>query len=204
MLSMTCFNYIAIETIRDFTLKSDKWVFGLTATPVNVYKINQFNSLINEVQFNKASRAYPAFHYLKYHPSRCFKLQKCLDFVYLLVIFSTTVYKCIFLRCLFWQLCSATQKVCINIILTPLGGAYDYIIKCTLGGGQFIIIHKNYRPGNEEFLRWWCKKLRKCINIIRDKKNVNIIQKIIIKWAGDKKKSPCNIEGGDKIYHTFL
>lgn len=53
MLSMTCFNYIAIETIRDFALKNDKWVFGLTATPANVYKINQFNSLINEVQFSK-------------------------------------------------------------------------------------------------------------------------------------------------------
>lgn len=58
MLSMTCFNYIAIETIRDFALKSDKWVFGLTATPANVYKINQFNSLINEVQFSKTLRAY--------------------------------------------------------------------------------------------------------------------------------------------------
>ena len=60
MLSMTCFNYIAIEKIRDMAKSGEKWVFGLTATPANVYKIQQFDDLINEVKFSRALRAYEA------------------------------------------------------------------------------------------------------------------------------------------------
>lgn len=67
MLSITCFNYIAIEAVRDLAAKGNKWVFGLTATPRNVYKIKQFDNLINEVKFSKAVRAYEIISSFDYY-----------------------------------------------------------------------------------------------------------------------------------------
>ncbi len=58
MLKITCFNYIAIETIRDWAEKENKWIFGLTATPDDLDRITQFDNLINEVKFSQQLRAY--------------------------------------------------------------------------------------------------------------------------------------------------
>ena len=66
MLKMTCFNYIAIETISDIAEKGEKWVFGLTATPRNIEKIKQFNGLIEEVKFSQALRAYEIISSFEY------------------------------------------------------------------------------------------------------------------------------------------
>lgn len=58
MLKITCFNYIAIETIKDWAEKENKWIFGLTATPDDLDRIAQFDNLINEVKFSQQLRAY--------------------------------------------------------------------------------------------------------------------------------------------------
>lgn len=66
MLKITCFNYIAIETISDIAEAGEKWVFGLTATPRQAQKIEQFQQLIREVKFSQALRAYEIISSFQY------------------------------------------------------------------------------------------------------------------------------------------
>lgn len=66
MLKMTCFNYIAIETISDAAKAGEKWVIGLTATPQSLEKIKQFDDLINEVKFSQTLRAYEIISSFEY------------------------------------------------------------------------------------------------------------------------------------------
>lgn len=60
MLQMTCFTYIAIETIHQLIKNQKTWVFALTATPEQLYKYDlaKLGKIINEVQFSQKLHAY--------------------------------------------------------------------------------------------------------------------------------------------------
>lgn len=63
MLQITCFNYIALETIFDMIKGGKSWVFGLTATPSQLYKndLEKLGAIVNEVQYSQKLRAYEIF-----------------------------------------------------------------------------------------------------------------------------------------------
>jgi len=63
MLQITCFNYIAVETIFDMVKEGKSWIFGLTATPSQLYKndLKKLGAIVNEVQYSQKLRAYEIF-----------------------------------------------------------------------------------------------------------------------------------------------
>lgn len=63
MLQVTNFNYIALEQIVTATKEGRIWVFGLTATPKQLYKndLEQLGRIINEVQYSQKLHAYEIF-----------------------------------------------------------------------------------------------------------------------------------------------
>lgn len=68
MLQMTCFTYIAIETIEKAIKQQNAWVFALTATPAQLYKnyLQSLSAMINEVQFSQKLHAYEIFCKFEY------------------------------------------------------------------------------------------------------------------------------------------
>ena len=68
MLQMTCFTYIALETI-DKAIKDGKiWIFALTATPDQLYKYDlaKLGAMVNEVQYSQKLHAYEIFCKFEY------------------------------------------------------------------------------------------------------------------------------------------
>lgn len=63
MLQMTCFNYIALESISTLLKEGRIWIFALTATPSQLYKndLKTLTKMINEVQFSQKLHAYEIF-----------------------------------------------------------------------------------------------------------------------------------------------
>lgn len=73
MLQMTCYTYIAIETIYTVLKEKKTWVFALTATPQQLYKYDlaKLGTIINEVQFSQKLHAYDIltkFEYAEIEP----------------------------------------------------------------------------------------------------------------------------------------
>ncbi len=68
MLQMTCFTYIAIETIYQLIKSKNTWVFALTATPEQLYKYDlaKLGKIINEVQFSQKLHAYEILYKFEY------------------------------------------------------------------------------------------------------------------------------------------
>ena len=68
MLQMTCFTYIAIETIHQLIKNQRTWVFALTATPEQLYKYDlaKLGKIINEVQFSQKLHAYQILYKFEY------------------------------------------------------------------------------------------------------------------------------------------
>ena len=68
MLQMTCFTYIAIETIHQLIKTQRTWVFALTATPEQLYKYDlaKLGKIINEVQFSQKLHAYQILYKFEY------------------------------------------------------------------------------------------------------------------------------------------
>lgn len=63
MVQMTCLTYIALEKIVNLVQEAKTWVFGLTATPTQLYKndLAQLGNIVNEVQFSQKLHAYEIF-----------------------------------------------------------------------------------------------------------------------------------------------
>jgi len=63
MLQVTCFTYIALEGIVHAIRDERAWVFGLTATPNQLYKndLNKLGVLVNEVEYSQKIHAYEIF-----------------------------------------------------------------------------------------------------------------------------------------------
>lgn len=68
MLQITCFNYIAVETVFDMIKEEKSWIFGLTATPSQLYKndLKKLGAIVNEVQYSQKLRAYEIFCKFEY------------------------------------------------------------------------------------------------------------------------------------------
>lgn len=68
MLQMTCFTYIAVETIHQLIKNKKSWVFALTATPEQLYKYDlaKLGKIINEVQFSQKLHAYEILYKFEY------------------------------------------------------------------------------------------------------------------------------------------
>lgn len=68
MLQMTCFTYIAVEAIVEMVKAGQTWVFGLTATPSQLYKhdLETLGAMVNEVQFSQKLHAYEIFQKFEY------------------------------------------------------------------------------------------------------------------------------------------
>lgn len=68
MLQMTCFTYIAIETVHQLIKTQRTWVFALTATPEQLYKYDlaKLGKIINEVQFSQKLHAYQILYKFEY------------------------------------------------------------------------------------------------------------------------------------------
>ena len=68
MLQMTCFTYIAIETIHQLIKNKQAWTFALTATPEQLYKYDlaKLGTIINEVQFSQKLHAYEILYKFEY------------------------------------------------------------------------------------------------------------------------------------------
>lgn len=60
MLQVTCFTYIALESIVQAVKDGTTWVFGMTATPAQLYKsdLSKLGAIVNEVQFSQKLHAY--------------------------------------------------------------------------------------------------------------------------------------------------
>lgn len=60
MLQMTCFTYMAVETIEQAVKRGQSWIFALTATPAQLYKnyLKTLSNMINEVQYSQKLHAY--------------------------------------------------------------------------------------------------------------------------------------------------
>ena len=68
MLQMTCYTYIAIEAIVHAIKDRQSWVFGLTATPEQLYKydLSRLGTLVNEVEFSQKVHAYEILQKFEY------------------------------------------------------------------------------------------------------------------------------------------
>lgn len=68
MLQMTCFSYMALEGIWNILKEGITWVFGMTATPENLYKndLSKLDQFINEVQFSQKLHAYSILSKFEY------------------------------------------------------------------------------------------------------------------------------------------
>lgn len=68
MLQVTCFTYIALEGIVHAIRDERAWVFGLTATPNQLYKndLNKLGVLVNEVEYSQKIHAYEIFQKFEY------------------------------------------------------------------------------------------------------------------------------------------
>lgn len=68
MLQMTCFTYIALEAIVHAIREQHSWVFGLTATPEQLYKydLSKLGMLVNEVEYSQKIHAYEIFQKFEY------------------------------------------------------------------------------------------------------------------------------------------
>ena len=68
MLQITCFTYIALETITQLIKAGESWIFALTATPAQLYKndLSQLTTIINEVQYSQKLHAYDIFCKFEY------------------------------------------------------------------------------------------------------------------------------------------
>lgn len=68
MLQITCFTYIALETITQLIKAGETWMFALTATPEQLYKndLKQLSTIINEVQYSQKLHAYDIFCKFEY------------------------------------------------------------------------------------------------------------------------------------------
>lgn len=68
MLAVTCFTYIALEAIEAAITGSQIWVFGLTATPDQIYKydLQRLGQIINEVQLSQKVHAYQTLSRFEY------------------------------------------------------------------------------------------------------------------------------------------
>lgn len=68
MLQMTCFSYMALEGIWHILKEGTIWVFGMTATPDNLYKndLSKLEQFINEVQFSQKLHAYSILSKFEY------------------------------------------------------------------------------------------------------------------------------------------
>ena len=63
MLQATNFNYMALEAVIRTVKAGNTWVFGLTATPAQLYRNNleQLGRMVNEVQYSQKLHAYEIF-----------------------------------------------------------------------------------------------------------------------------------------------
>lgn len=68
MLQITCFSYLAVETIFNTVKEGKSWVFGLTATPSQLYKndLEKLGNIVNEVQYSQKLHAYEIFCKFEY------------------------------------------------------------------------------------------------------------------------------------------
>lgn len=68
MLEVTCLVYIALENITKAVETGKQWVFGLTATPAQLYKghLKTLGSIVNEVRFSQKVRAYDILNKFEY------------------------------------------------------------------------------------------------------------------------------------------
>ena len=68
MLQITCFTYIALETVTQLIKAGETWMFALTATPEQLYKndLKQLSTIINEVQYSQKLHAYDIFCKFEY------------------------------------------------------------------------------------------------------------------------------------------
>ena len=68
MLQMTCYTYIALDSIYKVLKEESAWVFALTATPSQLYKYDlaKLGDIINEVRFSQQLRAYEILYSFEY------------------------------------------------------------------------------------------------------------------------------------------